>query len=272
MKPIEFIKAIRERKTENFRNKYRNVDMLLVDDIDFICGKVQTEESFFHTFNELHDNNRQMAMTSNYLPKTMSQLGKRLRSRFEGGLITEIQSPDFETRLAVLRARITQQGVNLTPDVLEYIAQRIQQNVMELEGSLNRVIAYANLLKALVTPELAAQALDSLSNNRANHTSISLALVVETVANSFELTPSDLIGKKRDKETTLARGIAIYLLKQETNCSLAQIGKELGGRYPSTVARSYGRIAAGIEATPYLRHKLIDIKKTLQPTKGARKR
>jgi len=267
----EFIKAIRERKTEKFRNKYRNVDMLLVDDIDFICGKEQTEESFFHTFNELHDNNHQIAITSNYPPKSMPRLGERLRSRFEGGLITEIQPPDFETRLAILQAKSTQKGVNLAPDVLEYIAQRIQQNIRELEGSLNRVIAYAKLLKALVTPELAAQALESLTHNRVNHAAITPALVVEAVANSFQLTPSDLTSKKRDKETAFARGVAVYLLKQETPCSLAQIGQELGGRYPSTVARALGKIAAGIETNPYLKRKLRDIQAMIQPPKAPRK-
>lgn len=269
----EFIKAIQERKTEEFRNKYRSVDMLLIDDIHFITGKEQTEESFFHTFNELHNNNRQIVITSDRSPKAMP-VGKtkrrdyvpveaRLCSRFEWGLIVHIQSPDFETRLAILQAKAKQRGQGITLDVLEFIAQRIQQNIRELEGSLNRVIAYAKLLKALITPEIAAQALEDIATKRPQGASITPALVIEAVANSFQLATEDLKSRKRDKETALARQVAMYLIRQETNSSLAQIGRELGGREPITVSSACEKIANTINSNAFLRQKILDIRQNL---------
>jgi len=267
----EFINAIQERKTKEFRNKYRSVDMLLVDDIHFISGKEQTEECFFHTFNELHNANRQIAITSDHPPKSMPQLEERLRSRFEWGLIADIQPPDFETRLAILRAKTEQAGANVASDVLEFIAQRIQHNIRELEGSLNRVIAYARLLRALLTPELAAKALEDIATKAPKGTPLTLALVVEAVANNFQIATADLKSRRRDKETALARQVAMYLIKQETNCSLAQIGSELGGRTPSTVSHACEKIANDINASPYLRRKLLDIQQKIYPKQKGRK-
>ena len=269
----EFIKAIQERKTEEFRNKYRSVDMLLIDDIHFITGKEQTEESFFHTFNELHNNNRQIVITSDCSPKAMP-VGKtkrrdyvpveaRLCSRFEWGLIVHIQPPDFETRLAILQAKAKQRGQGVTLDVLEFIAQRIQQNIRELEWRLNRVIAYAKLLKALITPEIAAQALEDIATKRPQDASITSALVIEAVASSFQLATEDLKSRKRDKETALARQVAMYLIRQETNSSLAQIGRELGGREPITVSSACGKIANTINSNAFLRQKILDIRQNL---------
>ena len=261
----EFINAIQERKTQEFRNKYRSVDMLLMDDIHFISGKEQTEECFFHTFNELHNANRQIALTSNHPPKSMPQLEERLRSRFEWGLIADIQPPDFETRLAILQAKTEQAGANIAPDVLEFIAQRIQHNIRELEGSLNRVIAYARLLRALLTPELAAKALEDIAAKAPKGASLTPALVLEAVANSFQIAPVDLKSRRRDKETALARQVAMYLIKQETNYSLVQIGKELGGRNPSTVSHACEKIANDINASPHLRRKILDIQQKIYP-------
>jgi len=261
----EFINAIRERKTEEFRNKYRSVDMLLIDDIHFISGKEQTQECFFHTFNELHNANRQIAITSDHPPKSMPLLEERLRSRFEWGLIVDIEPPDFETRLAILQAKAEQAGANVTLDVLEFIAQRIQQNIRELEGSLNRVIAYARLLRVLLTPELAAQALEDIATKAPKSASLTPALVIEAVANSFQLPILDLKSQKRDKETALARQVAMYLIKQESNCSLAQIGQELGGRNPSTVSHACEKIANDINASSYLKRKILDIQQKIYP-------
>jgi len=267
----EFINAIRERKTEEFRNKYRSVDMLLIDDIHFISGKKQTQECFFHTFNELHNANRQIAITSDRSPKSMPQLEERLRSRFEWGLIADIQPPDFETRLAILQAKAEQAGANVTSDVLEFIAQRIQQNIRELEGNLNRVIAYARLLRALLTPELAAQALEDIATKAPKSASLTPALVVEAVANSFQITTVDLKSRRRDKETALARQVAMYLIKRETDCSLVQIGKELGGRNPSTVSHACEKIANDVNTSPYLRRKIQDIQQQIYPKQKGRK-
>jgi len=247
----------------------------LIDDIHFITGKEQTEESFFHTFNELHNNNRQIVITSDCSPKAMS-VGKtkrrdyvpveaRLCSRFEWGLIVHIQPPDFETRLAILQAKAKQGGQSITLDVLEFIAQRIQQNIRELEGSLNRVIAYAKLLKALITPEIAAQALEDIATKRPNGASITPALVIEAVASSFQLATIDLKSRKRDKETALARRVAMYLIRQETNCSLAQIGQELGSRDAAAVTNACKKIANDVNTSPYLRRKILEIRQNLYP-------
>jgi len=267
----ELINAIRDRKTEEFRNKYRSVDMLLIDDIHFISGKEQTEESFFHTFNELHNANRQIAITSDCPPKLMPLLQDRLRSRFEWGLIADIQPPDLETRLAILQAKAEQQGTNVPSELLEFIAHRIQQNIRELEGSLNRVIAYAKLTRASLTPELAAQALQDIGSKAGKRAHFASSLVIEAVANSFQLAPADLKSRKRDKQTALARQVAMYLIRQETNCSLAQIGKELGGRDHSTVTHACEQIAGEIDANPYLRRKIRDIQQSMSPKQKARK-
>ena len=259
----EFTNAIRERKAQEFHNKYRNVDMLLVDDIQFFSGKTQTEETFFHTFNELHNANRQIAITSDRPPKSMPLLQDRLRSRFEWGLVADIQPPDFETRLAILHAKAEQRGVNVAPDVLEFIAQRIYQNIRELEGSLNRVVAYARLIRVLLTPELAAQALQDIAGKEPRTASITPHLIIEAVVASFQLTPHDLKSQKRDKETALARQVAMYLIRQEASWSLTQIGKELGGRGPATVSHAYEKIANDINNSPYLRRKILDIQQTI---------
>ena len=255
----EFITAIREKSTEEFRSKYRSVDMLLIDDIHFISGKEQTEESFFHTFNELYNANRQIVITSDRPPKSMPLVEDRLCSRFEWGLIVDIQPPDFDTRLGILQSRAEEEGENVALDVLEFIAHRIQHNIRELEGSLHRAIAYAKLFRALLTPELAAQALEDIASKGAKSAFITPTLVIKIVANSFQLTPSDLKSRKRDKETALARQVAMYLIKQTTNCSLAQIGLELGGREHSTVIHAYQKIANDIDNSPYLRRKILDI-------------
>jgi len=259
----EFIIAIREKQTKEFRHKYRSVDMLLIDDIQFICGKEQTEESFFHTFNELHNADRQMAITCDRPPKSIHLVEDRLRSRFEWGLTAGIKPPDFETRLAILQAKAKREGVDITPDVLEFIAHRIRHNIRELEGSLNRVVAYARLLRAMITPELATEALEDIASKQPKTASLHPAAVLEAVANSFQLTVLDLISRKRDKLTTLARQVAMYLIRQEANCSLAQIGKELGNREPITISQACKKIAADIDANSDLQQQILTIQQKL---------
>lgn len=259
----EFINAIRERKTTEFRSKYRSVDMLLIDDIHFIAGKEQTQENFFHTFNDLHNASHQIVVTSDCPPKAMPLLEERLRSRFEWGLIADIEPPDLETRLAILRVKAEQSRVEITPDVLEFIALQIKQNIRELEGSLNRVIAYSRLLKALITPELAARALENIASKAPDGTLITPKLVIDIVAFSFNLTSEDIKGQKRNQTTALARQIAMYLLKQETNLKLTQIGKEIGGRDHSTVIHACEKIANNIDYDPSLRRKILDIQHNL---------
>ena len=257
----DFINAIRHKKTEEFHYKYRSVDMLLIDDIHFISGKEQTEESFFHTFNELHNANRQIAITSDRPPKSMPLLENRLRSRFEWGLLADIQPPDFETRLAILQSKAEREGADVASDVLTFIAQQIQHNIRELEGSLNRVIAYAKLTRASLTPELAAQAIEDIASKDGRGTFITPCLVIEVVANSFHLTPQDLKSRKGNKEAALARQVAMYLIRQETNYSLAQIGKELGNRDHHLVSHASKKIANDMVFNANLRDKILDIQR-----------
>jgi len=258
-----FITAIREKKTREFRNKYTSLHMLLVDDVGFISGKEQTEEGFFHAFNELHNANRQIVITSNCLPASMPLLHEGLRSRFEWGLIADIQSPDPEVRLAILQANAKRQGVDIAPDVLELIAQRSQESIRALEGSLNRLIAYSRLTRAPLTCELAAEALEDIASKRAKGNSINPGLIIEAVAGSFQLTPPDLKSKKRDRKTVQAREVAMYLIRHEVNCSLAQIGKELGNRQPIVVSQGCRKVATEMDANPELRTRILEIQRNI---------
>ena len=259
----EFVNSIREKKTGEFHNKFRYVDMLLIDDIQFIIGKEQTEESFFHTFNELHNTNHQIAITCDRQPQSMPLLEERLCSRFEWGLTVDIKPPDFETRTAILQAKAQQKVENVTSDALEFIASLPYQNIRQLEGALNRVIAYASLTNSPPSPELAAQALKDIAIEKHKIASITPALIIEVVAENFQLTPQDLQGKKRDRETTLARHLSMHLIRKETNCSLAQIGRELGDRDHSTVIHACENMANTIDTNPYLKQKLLNIQQTI---------
>ncbi len=259
----EFVAAIRERKTEEFRSKYRNLDMLLIDDIHFISGKEQTEESFFHTFNELHNANRQIVMTSDQPPRSMGFIQERLRSRFEWGLTVDIRPPAYETRLAILQSKAEQRGLEAAPEVLEFIAGGTNQNIRELEGSLNRVIAYAQLVHSVPTVDLAAEALLDLSGREGTTPAITSGLVLEAVTSSFQLAPGDLTGAKRDKVTALARRVAMYVLRQETSLSVAQIGEALGGRDASAVTNAGKKVAAEMGDNRFLSRKIQDIQKII---------
>lgn len=261
----EFITAIQERKTREFRDQYRNVDILMIDDIHFISGKEQTEECLFHTFNELHNKNCQIVVTSDRPPKSIPRLTEGLRSRFEWGLIVDIQPPDLETRLAILQAKAEQQGEDIPLDTLECIAQQIQQNIRELEGNLNRVIAYAKLLRAKATPELVNSALENIANRAPGTTPATSAQVIDAVARSFQLAPDDLRSPKRGKQITLARQIAIYLIREQTSYPLEQIGREFSHRNPSTIRHAYERIKAESSISPYLRRIISDIRQQIHP-------
>jgi chromosomal replication initiator protein len=259
----EFVSALRERSTEEFRNRYRSIGMLLIDDIQFIIGKEQTEESFFHTFNELHNTNRQIVITSDCPPKSMPLIEERLRSRFEWGLIVDLQPPDLETRRAILQAKAQQRGVYIDLEVLEFLAQKAQQNIRELEGLLNRVVAFAKLLRAAPTLELAGKAIKDIASEKPAPTSSTPVSILEAVADSFQLAKEDLTGRKRDKETNLARRVAMHLIRQETNFSLSQIGQELGHRDASAVNIACKKVAGDIEKSPFLKRKIQEIKQKL---------
>ena len=258
----EFVAALRDRSTEEFRNKYRSIGMLLIDDIQFIAGKEQTEESFFHTFNELHNTNRQIVITSDKPPKTMPLLEERLRSRFEWGLIVDIQPPDYETRLSIIRAKSRQRGLTLPQDVLELIAKGTQSNIRVLEGSLNRVFAFAKLMNAAPTLEIASKALEDVARKDVPPDAITPASIIDAVAASFQLSREALTGRARDKDTALARRLAMYLLRQQTNFSLSQIGQELGSRDAAAVTIACRKISNDLEESPFLKRKIQEIQQS----------
>lgn len=260
----EFVSALRERRTDEFRAKYRSADMLMVDDIHFISGKEATEESFFHTFNDLHNAGRQIVITSDRPPKSMPMLQERLRSRFEWGLTVDIQPPDFETRLAILQSKAEQAQTAVAPDVLDMMAHELKQNIRELEGGLNRIIAYARLLRAQITPELAHKALKDVAGTKALPAPTNtLETVISVVATTFSLSVDDLLGRKRDKETAQARQVAMYVIRQRGGCSLSDIGSALGGRNPSTVSHACEKVAEDISNSHILRRKVEEIQKNL---------
>lgn len=262
----EFVAAVREKNTEDFRNKYRSIGMLLIDDIQFIGGKEQTEESFFHTFNELHNTNRQIVMTSDCPPKTMPLLEERLRSRFEWGLIVDIQPPDYATRLSILQFKARQKGISVPRDVLEFIAEKAQDNIRVLEGSLNRVCAFAKLVQATPTLEIAVKALEDIaSKDTATPNDVTPTMIIEAVADSFQLSRDALLGRERDKDTALARRLAMYLIRQETNYSLDQIGRALGNRDAAAVTNACKKVSTDIIVSPYLKRKLYDIQRHIHP-------
>jgi chromosomal replication initiator protein len=260
----DFITAVRDKQTDAFRKKYRSINLLLIDDIHFIAGKAGTEECFFHIFNELHNAGRQIVLTSNCPPKAMTQISDRLRSRFEWGLSVEIKPPSLKTRLDILTAKAERANVKIPPKVLECIAQSVKGSVRELEGGLNRVAAYARLTRLEISPETARQALADIADQTPPaDNKLQPGSVVRVVAEGFNLSPGDITGRKRDKETALARQVAAYLLKQQNNCSLAEIGLQLGGRSPSTVSHALEKVTKDIENSPYLERKIKGIRKKI---------
>jgi len=258
----DFITGIREKSTESFRNKYRSADVFLIDDIQFIAGKEQTEESLFHTFNDLHASNRQIILSSDRPPKALSLLEDRLRSRFEWGLIVDIQPPDFETRIAILQAKAEELKTSVPVDALHLIARRVQNNIRELEGALNRVIAFAKLSDSLITADLATEALVDIAASHSKR-SLSGELILNAVAEYFAITPDVLRGKRRDKAIAFARQVVMYLMREEMKSSWTDIGRELGGRDHSTVLHGHGKILKEIEESSALRRDILEIKESL---------
>jgi chromosomal replication initiator protein len=238
----ELINSIRDGNPESFRNKYRNIDVLLVDDIQFLSKKEHTQEEFFHTFNTLHDANKQIIISSDRAPKEIPTLEDRLRSRFEWGLITDIQPPDLETRIAILRKKALLEKLNVPNDVMVYIASRIDNNIRELEGALIRVMAYASLTNKAINLDLCAESLkDILPNDRPKQ--ITNELIQEEVATFFKIKLDDLSAKKRTRNITFPRQIAMYLCRELTDTSLPRIGEIFGGRDHTTVIHAHDKIS-----------------------------
>lgn len=237
----EFINAIRDNKTVEFRNKYRNVDILLIDDIQFLAGKEQTQEEFFHTFNTLHEEHKQIVISSDRPPKEIPTLEDRLRSRFEWGLITDITPPDLETRIAILRKKAKAENLDIPNEVMVYIAKQIDTNIRELEGALIRVVAYSSLVNQDITEELAIEALkDIIPVNKPRL--ITISHIQQVVADYYQLKVEDLKAKKRTKTVAFPRQIAMYLARELTDASLPNIGREFGGRDHTTVLHAQEKI------------------------------
>jgi chromosomal replication initiator protein len=256
----ELINSIRNGSTENFRNKYRTTDVLLLDDIHFIAGKESTQEEFFHTFNTLHAANKQIVISSDRPPKAILTLEERLCSRFEGGLIADIQPPDLETRIAILRFKRESQPIPVPDQVIEHIAHKFISNVRELEGALNRVIAEAMSERQPLTVESAAVALQGMLTNQKKCTP---EAVIEAVADFYSLSSGDLEGRSRNKKVAKPRQIAMYLARQETDASLPRIGKALGGRDHTTVLYGFQKISDQVERDEILRREVLAIRKIL---------
>jgi chromosomal replication initiator protein len=263
----DLINAIRAQKTEAFRLKYRKTDVLLVDDIQFIAGKERTQEEFFHTFNALHGAGKQIVVSCDRPPKSLVALEDRLRSRFGWGLIADVQPPDFEMRMAILQAKA--EGCSfLVPDhVLTYIARKIPSNIRELEGALNRLVAHARLMNTPLTLEAAEQVLENIVAHTAN---LSPAQIVKEVAQHFHLSEEQLTGRSRARAISVPRQLAMFLIRQETDTSLPQIGQLLGGRDHTTVLHGCGKIGTQIESDEGLRRDWLTIKQRLSAGNGAR--
>lgn len=259
----ELINSIREYRNEEFRNKYRNIDVLLVDDIQFIAGKEGTQEEFFHTFNALHENNKQIIISSDRPPKEIPTLEDRLRSRFEWGLIADIQAPDLETRIAILRKKANIENIEVPDDVMLYIASKIQSNIRELEGALIRVVAYSSLTNRKVTEELAEEALkDIFSSNKP--IDITVDVIKDLVSKSFKIKMEDFNSKKRTRAIAYPRQIAMYLTRELTDMSLPKIGDEFGGRDHTTVIHACDKINTELSNDANLRRKVDNIIKELK--------
>ncbi|HEV8535748.1 MAG TPA: chromosomal replication initiator protein DnaA [Candidatus Limnocylindria bacterium] len=237
----EFINSIRAQKGEEFRERYRRIDVLLIDDIQFIAGKEGTQEEFFHTFNAIHEEGKQIVLSSDRPPKAITQLEDRLRSRFEWGLIADISAPDLETRIAILRAKAEVQNIAVPPPVIDFLAQRIVSNIRELEGALTRIVAHAALYAVPVTTQLAQEMLQNILYNP-QRKSLSPDRIVETVARYYGVPLDQIKGKARDKQVVLPRQIAMYLMREETEAPLLRIGEALGGRDHSTVLHGCEKI------------------------------
>jgi chromosomal replication initiator protein len=258
----DLINAIRDQRNDNFRAMYRSADILLIDDIQFIAGKESTQEEFFHTFNTLHGANKQIVISSDRPPKAILTLEERLRSRFEWGLIADIQPPDLETRIAILRAKAESIDIKVPYDVIEFIARKVQSNIRELEGALNRIVAYAQLNNTGLNVDLAAASLSDIAAN-SRRRPITHERIVETVASFFNLEPEDLKTGSRSREVLVPRQIAMYLMREETETPFIQISAYFGKRDHTTAMHSYEKIEGLVESDNQMRQEVLTIRQML---------
>lgn len=257
----DFINSIQSNSMEKFREEYRNLDLLLIDDIQFLATKEGTQLEFFYTFNALHDRKKQIVMTSDRIPNEIPELQDRLVSRFRWGLPVEITPPDLETRIAILRSKVEEDHIQIGNDTLNYIAGQIDTNIRELEGALNQVQAFANLSGEPITPHLASQALKGLRQKQ--QTTISIAEIQKQVASFYNITQSDILGKKRVKQIVVPRQIAMYLSRELTDFSLPKIGNEFGGKDHTTVLHAIDKIEAALKKDTDLQKDINNLKERL---------
>lgn len=258
----ELINALQHKAMPAFRTKYRSVDILLIDDIQFIAGKESTQEEFFHTFNALFEVNKQIVVSSDRPPRDIPHLEERLRSRFEWGLAADIQAPDFETRTAIIRKKTEDEGLHVPQDVQQYIAQQAQSNIRELEGALTRVVAYAQAVNEPLTVDVAARALqDLLAAQRPQP--ISIPTIQACVSRYYGLRPSDLTSRSRARSIAFPRQVAMYLARTLTNSSLPAIGAEFGGRDHTTIMHGCERVREQLEKDPALAATVKELKEQI---------
>ena len=264
----ELIEAIRNGNNTamtKFREKYRNIDVLLIDDIQFIIGKESTQEEFFHTFNDLHGAKKQIIISSDKPPKEIETLEERLRSRFEWGLTVDIQSPDYETRMAILRKKEEMEGYNIDNEVIKYIATNIKSNIRELEGALTKIVALSKLdHNKEINIALAEEALKDIISPNAER-KVTPELIIQVVADHFGITPLDISSQKRNKEVVYPRQIVMYLCQSMTGASLQEIGRYLGGRDHTTIIHGREKIAADLKTNENLANTIEILKKKLSP-------
>jgi chromosomal replication initiator protein len=258
----DLINAIRDQRNENFRSMYRSADVLLIDDIQFIAGKESTQEEFFHTFNALHGANKQIVLSSDRPPKAILTLDERLRSRFEWSMVADIQPPDLETRIAILRGKAEALAVPVPMDVIDFIARKVQSNIRELEGALNRIVAYAQLNTAPLTVDLAAASLNDLVAN-SRRRPVNADRIVETVSSFFNLEPEDLKTGSRSREVLVPRQIAMFLMREEVEMPFIQIAAFFGKRDHTTAMHSYEKIENLVESDNQMRQEVLTIRQML---------
>ncbi|MGI6498709.1 MAG: chromosomal replication initiator protein DnaA [Oscillospiraceae bacterium] len=254
----ELVRSIREGKNMEFRDKYRQANLFLVDDIQFIAGKVQTQEEFFHTFNCLYEEKRQIVLTSDRPPKEMTRLEDRLKTRFEWGLLADIQPPDYETRLAIIKTKAIRLGMNLPDAVLEYIAENVTANVRQIEGTVNKILAFRDLMDDSINVNTVSRAVRDMFKDQSDLLP-SPALIIDEASKFYNLEADDVRGQQRNRTTVLARQIAMYLIRRMTNLSLSDIGKEFNGRDHTTAMHSISRIEEMLKTNSQISEVVKDI-------------
>jgi chromosomal replication initiator protein len=258
----EFITSIQQGKIDEFRGRYRRIDLLLIDDIQFIADKERTQEEFFHTFNAIHEDGKQIVLSSDRPPKAILTLEERLRSRFEWGLIADLTAPDLETRIAILRAKAEEGAVPITSDVVEFIARKVVSNVRELEGALNRIVAFASMGATPISIELAQAVLSNVLYNPKKR-QVTPERIAKAVSDYYSVPMEALQGQKRDKAIVMPRQIAMFLMREETDVSLLRIGAELGNRDHSTVLHACDKISREIANNDELRREIAAVRELI---------